>query len=424
MRIDIEQLLKENSAVNDYRINRTVTESYELFFVHRTLETVRATDTESVNVTVYVDHDGKKGNASFRIYASTEEEEARAKIADAVKKAALVGNEYYEIPANETLEGKIASNFEEYTPRALAAKIADAVFSADTLENGSINALEVFVNKLTVSVKNSRGIDKTEVKYSAMLEAIPTWNEGESVELYEAKRFSSLDMDDIREEISRRMREVRDRGKATPPTEKLSCPVLLQTQELAELIASLAGDLGYGSVYAHANPFSEGDALQKNATGDGITLTMRGALEGCVASALFDDDGTTLVDTEIIKDGVVTSYYGSSRFAQYLGKPVTGALSCMDVSLGSLSEEELKKAPYFACASMSGLQVDVYNDYIGGEVRLAYYFDGEKTIPMTGVSISGKLSDALASIRLANVASTTGRYRGPAFALFGGIEIV
>ena len=32
MRMDIERLLRENPAVDDYRINRTETESYELFF--------------------------------------------------------------------------------------------------------------------------------------------------------------------------------------------------------------------------------------------------------------------------------------------------------------------------------------------------------------------------------------------------------
>ena len=48
-----------------------------------------------------------------------------------------------------------------------------------------MNALEIFINKYTVTVKNSRGIDKREVKYGVMIEAIPTWNEGESVELYE-----------------------------------------------------------------------------------------------------------------------------------------------------------------------------------------------------------------------------------------------
>ena len=73
---------------------------------------------------------------------------------------------------------------------------------------------------------------------------------------------------------------------------------------------------------------------------------------------------------------------------------------------------------------MSGLQVDILNDYIGGEVRLAYYFDGEKKIPMTGISISGKLSEALDSIRLSDEAKCAGSYKGPKYALLSGIEII
>ena len=96
----------------------------------------------------------------------------------------------------------------------------------------------------------------------------------------------------------------------------------------------------------------------------------------------------------------------------------------MEVNTGSLCDEELQKAPYFECVSMSGLQVDVYNDYIGGEVRLAYYFDGEKKIPITSISISGKLSDAINNIKLSDTAASFGRYRGPKYALFGGIQIV
>jgi predicted Zn-dependent protease len=73
---------------------------------------------------------------------------------------------------------------------------------------------------------------------------------------------------------------------------------------------------------------------------------------------------------------------------------------------------------------MSGLQLDIYNDYIGGEVRLAYYFDGEREIPVTSVSISGKLSEALSSIRLSDTETLYESYSGPKGALLYTIDIV
>lgn len=422
--INIEKLLQENKSIDAYKINSNRVESYELFFVHSKLETVRATDTDSVNVTVYRDHDGKRGNASFKIYSSTTEGEAKEKICDAAKKAALISNEFYALPENQAIDGIIESNFTDYAPKALAAKMAEAVFGADMLGMGSVNALEVFINKHTVTVKNSCGIDKKETKYSAMIEAIPTWNEGESVELYEAIRVSNFNFDEIRAEIEAKMREVRDRGRAKAPEHKLSCPVVLPAEELGQLFAELAYGLDYSSVYSHSNPFSEGDLIQKDPKGDKISITMRGQIRGCVASALFDGDGTDLTDTKVIDAGKVCSYFGSHRFAQYLNKPATGAMSCLEAECGTLSDSELASKPYFECVSMSGLQVDIFNDYIGGEVRLAYYFDGEKKIPVTGISISGKLSDALNSIRLSTEKEQTGRYAGPKLAAFEGIEIV
>ena len=421
--INIEKLLLE-SSVGEWKINSTKTESYELFFVHSKLETVRATDTEATTVTVYVDHDGKKGQASFKLYASTTDSEAKAKIESAKAKAAMISNEYYSLPEGEKFDGAIASNFADFEPKAVAAQIADAVFSSDMLGEGSVNALEIFINKYTVTVKNSRGMDKREVKYSTMIEAIPTWNEGESVELYEAIRTSEFDYGKIKTEIEAKMREVRDRGYAKAPETKLSCPVVLPAEELSQLFGELAHTLNYAAVYTRQNPFSEGDSVQKAPVGDKITVTMKGQLRGSTASALFDGDGTTLTDTKVIDNGIVCSYFGGDRFAQYLDKKATGELSCYAVECGTLTDEALNEKPYFECVSMSGLQLDIYNDYIGGEVRLAYYFDGEKKIPVTGISISGKLSDALNSIQLSNEATVAGRYSGPKLARFEGIEIV
>ncbi len=421
MSIKIEALLKENSAVSAYKIYEVKTESYEMFFVGEKLETVRSTDTVSTTVTVYNDHDGKKGDASFSLYASTEEDEAREKIADAVKKAAMVNNEYYTLPAGETLQGKVPSDFENYTLAEVAAKVADAVWAADRLQYGSINSLEIFINKLTVSVKNSEGIDKKEEKYSAMVEAIPTWNEGESVELYHVTRFGSLDLDHIRQGIAEKMCQVRDRGYAQPPKEKLTCPVLLKSEELCYLMASITGELNYSAVYAHSNFYQEGAGVQKTPTGDKMTLTRRGKVPGSVQSALFDADGTTLCDTTVVKDGVVVNYFGGDRFAQYLGREATGALPCIELAPGSV---DTPTEPYFECVSMSSPQLDVYNDYIGGEVRLGYYVANGQRTPVTGISLSGKLSEALNSVRLSKDCENYAFYYGPKFAIFDGIDIV
>lgn len=174
----IIEILKEFPEVCNYKISQVQTSSYETFFVHKQLETVRATDTTDTSVTVYVLHDGKMGDSVFSVYASTTEGELRAKIALAVEKAQLVNNQPYDLPAGETLCEQIPSNIGEMEPKELAKEIARACFDANDNPNGSLNALEIFVNKVRVHIVNGNGLDKCEQKYNCMVEAIPTWTDG------------------------------------------------------------------------------------------------------------------------------------------------------------------------------------------------------------------------------------------------------
>lgn len=424
MKNTVINILKNTSGISDWKVNTVRTESTELFFVHKNLETVRSTDTTDIKVTVYVAHDGKLGEATFSVYSSYDENTIAEEVEKAKKKASIIGNQAYSLPENEVGEYVSASNFANYKPHELASLISKACFEADSVEGGSINALEIFVYKDIVSVTNSRGIDKTQTKYRAMVEAIPTFNGDESVELYEQYNFTEFEHNLVVEEIAKKMREVKDRYEAKAPENKLYCPVVLDAPELEQLMGNFVGNLNFSTVYQHSNAFGLGDDIQKEAKGDRFTITMCGAVKGSVRSSAFDGDGITLVDRKIIENGRAVALYGGTRFAQYLNEAATGNLGCLSVECGTLTDEQKTSAPYFRCASMSGLQVDIYNDYIGGEVRLGYYFDGEKEIPVTGISISGKLSVAIANMRLSNEAITCESYNGPKCAIFEGIEIV
>jgi hypothetical protein len=68
------------------------------------------------------------------------------------------------------------SNFADYDPAQLAAMVSNIVFQAGNDENAGLNAVEVFINRHTDRVLSSRAMDKTQVRYTAMVEAIPTYN--------------------------------------------------------------------------------------------------------------------------------------------------------------------------------------------------------------------------------------------------------
>lgn len=420
----VKELLDRHPQVSGYKIQVRSKESYELFFVKGKLETVRRTDTCDKEVTVYVDHDRFKGDAMFFIYPSTTDEQLSALIDEAVANALLVNNENYELPAPEEGDYEVESNFRNYDPADLAAVISGAVFDANQVEHAALNSVEVFVNKHTLTVHNSRGLCKTQHSYSAMVEAIPTYNGAEqSVELYEQYNFITLDENALRREISGKMAEVKARYEAAKPEHPLACPVVLNAGELAVLFSSIAGDLNYGSVYTHSNLFHKGDSIQKTPEGDLIGITMAGEADGCISSAKFDGDGLSLGSIRLVDGGKAVNYYGSNRYGQYLGETPTGELRCLLADAGSAPASAFAEGSYLEIISMSGLQVDFYNDYIGGEVRLAYYHNGDRITPITGISISGALGEVLDHLRLSDQIIARNSYRGPDKAILHRMKV-
>ena len=422
--IKVIELLKADSRINDWKINIHRRESCELFFIKDKLDCVRRTETTNNRVTVYVDGDGFRGDAMFYVYPVSGEEEIKVLLDSAVKRARLVKNSPYTLPSGGEEEYVIQSNFSEYEPIELAKTISRQVFASNEIENAAINALEVFVTKHCEEVINSCGINKRQIHYDAMVEAIPTFNsENGSVELYEQYNFSALDIPALREEISGKMAEVKARSEAVTPTAPPSCPVILNMPELSQLFRTMVSDLDYAQVYYSANLHKKGEKIQPAGSGDRICVTLKGEIEGSFRSSRFDMDGVGLGSLPVIVNGEVCAYHGSSKFGQYIGEKPSGNLPCTEVDAGSAPPELFKKGPYLEIISMSGLQVDFYNDYIGGEIRLAYYNDGSSIIPLTGISVSGKLSEVLGEITLSSEKSLYEGYFGPGKALIKNMKI-
>ena len=420
----ILELLGANKEVSDYKVNVRHTESAEYFFVKGKLETVRHTDTFDKEVTVYVNHGEFKGDSRFLVYPSTTEEQLKDLIGQAVEKAKLISNKFYTLPEKEEGDYLVPSNFENQDLSALCQKIADCVFAAEKPAGSALNSVEVFVSRIENMVTNSLGLAKKQTYYKAMVEAIPTFNgETQSVELYQQYNFNTLDVETIRAEIREKLLEAEARYAAITPDSIPECKVILNKLELSELFSSITGDLHFGTIYAKANLFTKDQPIQKQPQKDKLQITMAGNYPGSVAGRMFDADGMSLKDTVVVSDGVAVNYYGSNRFGQYLGETPTGELPCVIVATGSATKEDLQAGPYLEVLSMSGLQVDFYSDYIGGEVRLAYYHDGEKTIPVTGISITGSASAVLNSLHLSQTQGIHDHYIGPEKAILQGMKI-
>ena len=423
---DIKSILDAERTVDAYKITEKHVESHELFFVRRKLETVRTTDTVDTNVTVYVDHEGKRGDSSFSVFRGMTEKDVKDKITSAVSRARLVFNEPYELPNGEKFDGEIENGMLGRDIKECADEISDAVLSAGHEGNCSINALEVFVYRDTVRVRNSNGVDKTQSITRADVESIPTYtDENVSVELYHRMRFTDPDPERIKKEVSKKIKEVNDRAKAKKAEPSENVTAVFRTGEIKSILEEITFGLNYSRAYTESNLWGIGDSLQTSDKCDPLSVTMRSSVRGSDLSAYFDQDGTELRDTDLIENGKVKALWGSSRFGQYLDveKP-TGILSCFSLAPGTLTAEELENTDHIECASLSGLQIDPFTDYLGGEIRLAYRVKNGVHEPVTGITFSMTLSGALDSLRLSDSVVTDREYEGPEYMMISGAEIL
>ena len=424
--MNIIDLIKENDLVSDFRIISTKIERYELYFVHEKIETVRAVDTKETNITIYVDHKKYRGESTFTISPSDDETKLRKRILEAIKTASLINNKKYNLVKAETLKGEIDSNFNNYKIESLGEEIFNAIKECTDKSKAQINATEIFISKKIRHIETSTGLNKEEISYDAMIETIPTFDKrkkNDSVELYSQIHFNTFDKETFKAKINQNLKDVISRGKAIKPDYSISCPVLFRSKEIAEILSAIVNELKYQTVYTESNIYKINDKIQTKPLYSTLKIKMLGKANGSSYSHLFDNDGFNLDSKLIVNEGIVKNYYGSNRFAQYLHKKPTGDLNIIELSKGKNSVKSLKEEAYLECVSFSGLQVDLNNDYIGGEVRLANYYDGNKIIPLTGISISGKFSDVINTIKLSNKQVIEDAYKGPSLALVSSMNI-
>lgn len=425
----IIELLNENKKVSAWKLIETETESCELFYVLKNLETNRATKTKDIALTIYVDKEGVRGSSDVVIYPHMSEEEIKKVIEEGVFSASFAKNLFYEIPKgnDEELHFEV-SNLSEKPFVNVIEDIVNAVFKADTHKEGWINSTEFFLYKKTIHIRNSNGVDASYEKYYGNIEVIPTWkSDKEEVELYKMIEFGNLDLDYITNEVRDILLLAKLRSEAVNLPQGVKANILLSGEEVRQIINYFVSDLSYVAEYQHMSVSKIGESVQgEEIKGDKLNVKLVPYLINSVRNAPVDRDGVVLKEIEVIKDGIALTRHGDYRFGYYLGEAnPTGSYSNIKVECGSTSEKQLRKEPYIECLKFSGMQMDSFSGFFGGEVRLGIYFDGEKSYPVTGFSISGNIKVKRSELILSKEEiSTSFGYEGPKYILVPGMDIV
>ena len=413
----INKLIKvlKGKGVELYRIIETEEASYQQFYDLQKLETVRCVKTLEDNVTVYVKGDKTMGEASFIVSHDESKANLEKLIDQALYEASFVKNEAYDLVKADKKKSMAYKPLEE-KPFEILSKMAKIFFSKAN-DVARFNALELFFDEENVHLVNSNGVDYKKKTFQISIEAIPSFygEDNFKTELYRMFKYNEVNYDLVDSDATSAISDVYNRGKAVKIENVNNCNIILHDKDILELFFEVIDNLDYASVYNHANLKNVGEVLTKNKLN--VSLDAKSKYD------YFDVDGVKLSKQAIIEDGVVKSYFGRNRFANYLGLQPTGDLEKIVLAKGKKSVEAFKNKPYLEVFDMSGIQVDAYQDYLGGEVRLALYFDGKDIIPVSGFSFSVSLSEAIDSMQLSKEVANINYYSGAKFALIHNCTI-
>lgn len=410
--------LLDEADLFGWKIVEIKKKSTELYYILDKLETNRAVDELLYNVTIYVKKDNKVGASSFDVYPYMDNDEIKRKINDNKVNALSALNDYYELPKYEHLHHRdITTNLND-KPLKVLEKVKNAIFSVKS--EAYLSATEFFLSEINERLINSNGVDVKQKSFRLNIELIPTYKD---VEIYKMLELENVDTVSIKKTVKELLNLAIERYNAKELEEKNDIAIILENDEVAQLLSFFTDDLTYGAKYQHININEINDSVQNECIGDKLNIKMVPYYSGCINSRDFDNDGVILKEVNLIEDGIAKNMYGSYRFGYYLKEKPTGILPITLVGEGSKKFKDFKNDKYIRCVRFSNMQLDSNTGFFGGEVRLGFYYDGKKEIPVTGFSISGNINELKKEIYLSKELTSLPEYHGPKYILIKGMKV-
>lgn len=417
----VKAVLKQ-LEIEIYRIEERTQESVECFFVRKKLDLKRRTELKDIEVTVFrpFERDEKKmlGSSSVNLHPGMEEEEMRQVLQDAYGAAALVCNPYYELNRGCREEPVVSeSTFAGSSLEENARIMTEALYAPDTSDQVFINSAEVFSRRTVRHIMNSRGVDVCFENYSVSGEYVVQCVTPQDVETYHDFSYRNRDTEALRRDVEEALSMTAARAQAVKAPKAGEYAVLLSGKHVRILLDYYLSRSGAAMVYQGYSNYQAGKAVQGGEiTGDALTVVMK-------ARDPYSFEGIPMKDRTLMEEGVIKTLHGDSRFAWYLGMEPTGGYRCLSVPAGSRTLEEMRSAPCLHIVSFSDFQMDAFSGHFGGEIRLAFLWDGEKATPVTGGSVNGSILEAQKHMVFSKECREYEDYQGPYAVRIEGVKV-
>lgn len=411
------------SGVYGWEVSDVKTNGWEFYFIRHELDQHRAKNVEHINVKVYqLTDDGQSiGFASAEIAPTATQQEIEKLVSDLAYRATLVKNRPFTLtpPSEEQGSDGKASDIAD-----ISADFIRAVSELPETEGEDINSYEIFVSDVIHRLITSTGIDETEHYPSSMIEVIVNARrEGHEIELYRSYISGTCDAAGLKRDLVKTMNYGRDRLTAGPTPINGKFDVLFSGSDACQIYNYFSERMNAALIYRQMSDYEIGKPICAEFSGDKVTVKALRELNNSSQNHAFDEEGAVIRDTVLIEDGVAKNYVGGRMFSSYLGLEKSFNPTNIEVTGGSRSEEELRSGQYLEVVEFSDFQVDEITGDIFGEIRLAYLHDGEKTVAVTGGSISGSMNDFVGNMLMSKNSVQYDSMKIPALTLLRGVTV-
>ena len=419
----IEAIKSALSALNiqTWVVSEVSKESAELFFIRKAEDMRRAKAVREFSVTVYRDfsEDGRemRGSSAVLFQPGMTGDEIHSKLRNAYEAARYVKNPFFALPEPHrevrAAEGELA----ELPLEETAQIMADALFTPDVLDDSFINSAEIFAERARKRVLTSEGADVSFSVNRVKGEFVAQCAAPKDVEMYFDFEYDVPDTLALSALSAEAITTVRDRAEAETAPAAGSYDLILTKKHAATVLSAYAESCDAALIYAKYSPYAVGSAVQgENVTGDRLNISV-------FSQEPFSPDGIPMPERPLLEDGKLVGIYGATRFCRYLGLEPTGSYSCIRVRGGETPLADMKARPYLMPIAFSDFQMDALSKRFGGEIRLAYLFDGNSVQLVTGGSVSGSLLEKQGEMTFSKERYADSAYDGPCAIRIPGVSV-
>lgn len=412
----------EDLEIDLYSITEVKKEAVELYFIKKSLDMRRYNHVTDMNITVYRDFEknGKKmrGSSTTLLYNTMNYEEMKSAISTAYYAASFVCNPYYEIPSGTKEDCiTIPSKLMEQSLEENALQLAKALYEPDTADDVFINSAEFFSRKSTVRIVTSEGIDVSYVKASISGEFVAQCTSPADVETYKNFSYNDLELDAMKALAKDALDLTKSRAIATAAPKTGKYNVILSNQQVETMLSYYVERSYSDYIYPGYSNYKIGTKVQgEEVSGELLNIELK-------AVEPYSAEGIPMSDRPLITDATLNTIQGNSRFAYYLGIPAIGHYNSIHVTNGSVALDDMKKESYLHIVNFSDFQMDPLSGDFGGEIRLAFLYDGKTVTPVTGGSISGNITNYHDKLIFSKERQVRAEFDGPLAMLLKEIQV-